>query len=63
MTSSTQIDLRPRVDLLGVIGVPWKAIHSKATQIHHEKMLLERKHVSDFEQVLKEIGKLIKVYT
>ena len=56
----TQSDLRPNPesgipDLEGVIEVPWKAIHSKAEQIRHEKMLLERKHVSDFEQVLKEI--------
>ena len=51
----TKIDLRPNPDLVGVIEVPWKAIHSKVKHICPEKMLLERKHVSDFEQVLKEI--------
>ena len=55
MAPSTQIDLRPNPDLMGVIEVPWKAIHSKAKQNQHAKMLLERKHVSDFDQVLKEI--------
>ena len=53
---STQIGLRLNPDLVGVIGVPWKAIHSKAEQIRHGKMLLERRHVSDFKQVLKEIA-------
>jgi len=52
---STQIDFRSNADLVGAIYVPWKAIHSKTEHICHKKMLLERKHVSDFEQILKEI--------
>ena len=56
----TQIDLRPNLesgipDLVDVIEVPWKAIHSKAEQIRHDKRLLARKHETDFEQALKEI--------
>jgi hypothetical protein len=40
---------------MGVINDPWQGSYSKAEQNCHEKMLLERKDVSDFEQVLKEI--------
>ena len=40
---------------MGVINEPWKAPHPKAKQICVEKMLPERKHVSDFDEVLKEI--------
>ena len=55
MTPSTKIDFRPLPDLVDVIEVSEKAINSKAEQIHHEKMLAERKHISDFEKVLKDI--------
>ena len=55
MTKSTENDLRSNPEVVEVIEVPWKAIHSNAEQILLDKMLLERKYVSDFEQVLKEI--------
>ena len=55
MVLLTQIDLKPSPNLVVVIDVPWRAIHSKAEPIRHEIMLLERKHVSNFEQFLKEI--------
>ena len=48
---STQIDLRLSVDLADVINDPWQTSNSKAEQICHDEMLVERKHVSDFEQV------------
>ena len=54
--SSTQIDFRLAVDPVSVMNKPWQARHSKAKQICLEKMLLERKHASDFDQVLKEIS-------
>ena len=44
---STKIDLRPNPDL--------ESHPFKSQAIFHEKMLLERKHITDFEQVLKEI--------
>ena len=40
---------------MDVINNQLQASHSKAEYICLEKMLLERKHVSDFKQVLKEI--------
>ena len=46
---STQIDLRSSADPMGVINDPWQGSHSKAKQNCHEKMLLERNDVSDFE--------------
>ena len=48
---SMQINLRPNTNPVGVINDQWEASHSKAEEIYLEKMLLERKHVSDFEQV------------
>ena len=47
----TQIDLRLIADPVCVINDPWQASHPKAEQICHDEMLVERKHVSDFEQV------------
>ena len=52
---STQIDLRLSLDLVDVINDPWLALHSKHKQTFLQKMLVERKHVSDFENFLKEI--------
>ena len=52
---SIQINFRPNANPVGVINDQWQASHSKAEEIYLEKMLLERKHVFDFEQVLKEI--------
>lgn len=52
---SIQIDLRSSLDLVGVKDDQWQAIYSKINQIFCHKMLPERKHVSDFEQFLKEI--------
>ena len=44
------------MDPVDVINDQWQAAHSKAEHICLEKkMLLERKHVSYSEQVLKEI--------
>ena len=51
--SSTQIDFRPTVNPTSVISEPWQTLHSKAKLISVEKMLLNRKHVSD--KVLKDI--------
>ena len=53
--TSTKIDLRSSLDPVGVINDPCQALHSKIKQIFLQKMLVERKHVSDFEQFLKEI--------
>ena len=52
---STHIDLRSGWDPVGVINDLWQALHSKIEQIFLQKMLAERKHVSEFEQFLKEI--------
>lgn len=52
---STQIDLKSRLDPVAVINDLWQALHSKIELIFLQKMLGERKHVSDFEQFLKEI--------
>ena len=52
---SIQINLRPNANPVGVINDQWQASHLKVEEIYLEKMLLKRKHVSDFEQVLKEI--------
>ena len=51
----TQIGLRLIADPVGVINDPWQASHPKAEQICHKEMLVERKHVSDFELFLKKI--------
>ena len=40
---------------MSVINDPRQDPHLKAKQIFLEKMLVERKHVFDFEQFLKEI--------
>ena len=53
---STKIDLRSNLDSVGVINDPWQALHTKINQIFHQKILVERTHVSDFEQFLKEIS-------
>ena len=52
---SIQINLRTNAGPVGVINDQWQASHSKAEEICLEKMLLERKHISDFEQVFKEL--------
>ena len=51
----TQIDLRSSLDLVDVIKDTWQALHSKLKQTFLQKLLVERKHVSDFGQFLKEI--------
>ena len=43
------------MDPVGVVNDPWGASHSKAEYICLEKMLLKKKHASDFEKVWKEI--------
>ena len=52
---STKIDLRFSLDPENVINDPWQALHSKIEQIFLQKLLAERKHVSDFEQFITEI--------
>ena len=52
---STKSDLRFSLDPVGVINEPQQTLHPKLKQIFLQKMLVERKHVSDFEQSLKEI--------
>ena len=52
---SIQINFRPTVNPVGVINDQRQASHSIAKETFLEKLLVERKHVSDFEQVLKEI--------
>ena len=51
--SSTQIDFRPIVDQVGVINEHWQAPKLKDKQIFVDEMLLEGKHVSDFDRVLR----------
>lgn len=52
---SSQIDLGPSVGPVDVLNDLWQGFHSEAKKIYFEKMLLERKHVSDSEWSLKEI--------
>ena len=52
---STQIDLRSSLNPVGVINDSWQARHSKIKQIFLKRMLVERKQVADFEQLLKQI--------
>ena len=52
---STQTDIRSSFESVDVINNPWQALHSNIKQIFLQKMLAERKHISDFEQFLKEI--------
>ena len=49
------IDLRSSLDTVSVINNLWQSLHSEIEQIFPQKMLAERKHVSDFENFLKEI--------
>ena len=51
---SIQINFRPNANPVGVINDQLQASHSKSEEICFEEMLLERKHLSGFEEVLKE---------
>ena len=51
---SIQIDLRFSLDHVGVINNLLQDLYSKIEQIFFKKMLVERKNVSDFEQLIKE---------
>ena len=51
--SSIQIDLRFSLDPVGVINDLLQDLYSKIEQSFLKKMLVERKNVSDFEQLIK----------